>query len=609
MDVGAWYSGSGQCLFRVWAPRQKSVHLKIVSPGEKVFPMQKGPGGCWQATVDHVSPDARYMYVIDNESAWPDPASFFQPSGVHGPSSVVDHSVFPWQDKAWKGRDLCDMILYELHVGTFSPEGTFQGLIDRLDYLQKLGINTIEIMPVAQFPGERNWGYDGVYPFAVQSSYGGPEGLKRCVDACHRKGFSVILDVVYNHLGPEGNYFGKFAPYFTDRYQTPWGKAVNYDGAYSDGVRNYFIQNALYWFKYYHVDALRLDAVHGIYDRSAKNILRDIAEHVDNYASQSGRKAVLIAESDLNDVRILQERDHSGDGLHAQWCDDFHHALHAVITGETEGYYQDYGTMEQLVKAYKEGFVYSWQYSSFRKKYYGSSSRSIPAEKFVVFTQNHDQVGNRMSGDRLAQLVSFEAAKLAAGALFVAPYVPMLFMGEEYAEAAPFLYFVSHSDQNLIQAVREGRKREFDSFHWQGGVPDPQDPETFARSKLIWDILSAGQHAAMFSFYQTLIRMRKNIPALKNLNKENLNVIPITDKIVQLKRHHHHNAVMSFMNFSNEVQTMALTHIEGEYQKVLDSADTMWLGSGQVAPEKIAKGETLTLQPWHFVVFDRDMTV
>lgn len=609
MDIGALYQGEGRCLFRVWAPRQDGVSVMLADPDKKTVPLRKEGRGYWAATVEGVPPGTSYKYLMNQNQAWPDPASFYQPSGVHGPSAVWDHAGFPWRDAGWAPGELKDMFIYELHVGAFSPEGTFDGVIKRLPHLLDLGVNAVEIMPVAQFPGGRNWGYDGVYPFAVQSSYGGPDGLKRLVDACHARGLAVILDVVYNHLGPEGNYLGQFGPYFTGRYQTPWGDAVNFDGEDSDGVRNYFICNALYWFKEFHVDALRLDAVHGIYDRSAKPILREIREHLDAFSAQAGRPFYLIAESDLNDTRLVEDISARGCGMHAQWCDDFHHALHALVTGEESGYYRDFGRMEDLIKAYREGFVYSWKYSVFRKKYFGSPSLEIPGHKFVVFSQNHDQVGNRMGGERLCQLASFEAAKLAAGAVCAAPYIPFFFMGEEYAEEAPFQYFVSHSDESLIRAVQEGRQKEFAAFQWRGAVPDPQSEDTFARSRLRWDTVPVGRHAVMFRFYQALIQIRKTVPALRECDKKAVSVFGLAGRVLQLVRSFHESRVVCFMNFSvrEEIVSPQEAGAAGCFFKKLDSSDMVWQGPGSSAPQEFfgASHEALALRPWQFIIYER----
>ncbi|MFH1703950.1 MAG: alpha-amylase family glycosyl hydrolase, partial [Nitrospirota bacterium] len=359
MKIGAYYLGNGKCKFVVWAPFLDQVQVKFASLHKKNISMEKDTKGHWKTVVENVFPGTRYLYILGDKTEKPDPASHFQPEGVHGPSQIVDHSAFDWEDSKWKGIPLSEMIMYELHVGTFTSKGTFESIIPRLDGLLDLGINAIEIMPVSQFSGDRNWGYDGVYPFAVQNSYGGPEGLKRLVNECHKKGIAVILDVVYNHLGPEGNYLWDYGPYFTGKYKTPWGIAINFDDAYSNEVRDFFIENALHWFKNYHIDALRLDAIHGISDLSAKPFLQELAEKVEEFSLQEGRKFYLIAESDLNDSMVIKPRELGGYGIDAQWCDDFHHCLHTLVTGESQGYYVDFGKLEYLVKSLREGFVYS----------------------------------------------------------------------------------------------------------------------------------------------------------------------------------------------------------------------------------------------------------
>ncbi|HEY9742469.1 MAG TPA: malto-oligosyltrehalose trehalohydrolase, partial [Coleofasciculaceae cyanobacterium] len=518
MKIGSSYLGDGRCEFTVWAPSHEEVAVQIVSPENRLIPMKKDEQGYFKVLAEGIEPGTLYFYKIAGEDR-PDPASHYQPKDVHGPSEVVDHSKTNWTDAGWSGIPLEEMIIYELHVGTFTPEGTFESMIPRLRELREFGVNAIEIMPVAQFPGDRNWGYDGAYTYAVQHSYGGPEGLKKLVDACHQEGLSVILDVVYNHFGPEGAYYSLFGPYFTEMYKTPWGMAMNFDDAYSNGVRNYFIENALYWFQNYHFDALRLDAIHAIYDLGAKHILQEMAEKVEALSASMGRKVYLIAESDLNDVRVIREKELGGHGMDAQWSDDFHHALHTVITGEQTGYYRDFGKVEQLAKAYKESFVYSWEYAPHRKRYHGSDASDRPGHQFVVCTQNHDQVGNRMLGERLTHLVSFEGLKLAAGALLLSPYIPMLFMGEEYGEDSPFLYFVSHSDSDLVEAVRQGRKREFADFHAEGEFIDPFSLEAFQQSTLKWDKRKEGKHKALLELYQHLIQLRRTNPALKTLDK------------------------------------------------------------------------------------------
>lgn len=608
MKIGAYYHGKGRCEFVVWAPFFKKVALKIVSPDRRLISMDKDRQGYWKASADDIFPKARYLYALEDGCDRPDPASFYQPEGIHKPSRVIDHADFQWEDFDRGVIPLERMVIYELHVGTFTPEGTFEAVINRLDYLQELGVNTIEIMPVAQFPGERNWGYDGVYLFAVQDSYGGPYGLKKLVNACHKRGLSVILDVVYNHFGPEGNYIAEFGPYFTGKYKTPWGKAINFDDEYSEQVRNFFVQNALYWFEYFHIDALRLDAIHGIYDMSAKHILQELAEEVEKFSNKQKRKFYLIAESDLNDARVIRRKELGGYGVDAQWCDDFHHSVHTLLTRENTGYYLDFGRIEHLVKSFREGFVYSWEYSAYRKRRYGSSSKDIPANQFVVFIQNHDQVGNRMLGDRLSGLVSFEALKLAAGALFVSPYVPLLFMGEEYAEDSPFLYFVSHSDAGLIEAVRQGRKKEFESFQWKKEPPDPQSVETFLKSKLKWETRIEGRHRIVFEFYQQLIKLRKEIPALALLNKDNLKVWSTDEKkLIFLQRWQSDSHIFCVMNFNDRETSFSFDFFEGKVRKLIDSADTKWMGSGSFSPGIIEKPQELTINPFCFQLYKKEV--
>ncbi len=421
-NLGAIPLREGSCSFRVWAPRCERLEVRLVAPGELLVPLQKGRAGYFQGVVAGVGPGARYFYRLDGAKDRPDPASRFQPEGVHGPSQVAA-AGFAWEDQGWCGPDLRDYAIYELHVGAYSPEGTLAAIIPHLEELRELGITALELMPVAQFPGNRNWGYDGVYPFAVQNSYGGPEALKRLVNACHRQGLAVILDVVYNHLGPEGNYLWDYGFYFTGLYRTPWGDAVNFDGPYSDEVRRFFIENALYWLDDCHVDALRLDGLHAIMDRSPRTFLEELAQAVHTWGERSGRRVYLMAESDLNDVRLIRTPELGGCGLDAHWNEDFHHALHTLLTGEKDGYYQDFGELGQMAKGFREGFIYSGEYSPYRQRRHGSSSRGLPARRFIVFSQNHDQVGNRPRGERLTQLLSFEALKLAAGAIVLSPFL------------------------------------------------------------------------------------------------------------------------------------------------------------------------------------------
>jgi len=571
--------------------------------------MKQTERGYWETTAGKAYPGTRYLYQLDDERKRPDPASHFQPEGVYGPSEVVDHSSFEWDDRDWKGIPLAEMIMYEVHVGTFTPGGTFSAAINRIDDLKDLGINTVEIMPVAQFPGERNWGYDGAYPFAVQGSYGGPDGLKRLVNECHKKETAVILDVVYNHIGPEGNYLWDFAPYFTDKYRTPWGRAVNFDDAHSNEVRNYFIENALHWFKNYHVDALRLDAIHGISDLSARPFLQELSERIEEFSSHEGKKFFLIAESDLNDSKVTRPRELGGYGIDAQWCDDFHHSVHTFLTGESQGYYIDFGRTEHLVKSIREGFVYSGQYSQYRKRNHGNSSKDRPAEQFIVFSQNHDQIGNRMFGERLSTVVSFESLKLAAGVVLFSPYIPLLFMGEEYGEDAPFLYFVSHSDAGIIEAVRKGRKKEFKAFNCEVEPPDPQSIDTFLKSKIGWEKRRAGDHKVLLAFYKCLMKLRKSIPAFSNLDKECLDVCGLEDrKVVLMRRWKDRSKVFCIFNFNDNDTRLTIPLIEGTWRKTLDSAEDQWNGPGTVLRERIAENEEITVRSHSVVLYVKEAT-
>jgi maltooligosyltrehalose trehalohydrolase len=515
LERGANVQPGGTVRFSVWAPLAQEVGVHLCSDrGETTVHLEGKGGGVFEGTVEGVGAGTDYSYTWDGRDR-PDPVSRYQPHGVHGPSRVVDPRGFHWSDGEWTGREMADLILYELHVGAFTEEGTFDAAIVHLPALRDLGITAIELMPVSEFPGGRNWGYDGVHPFAPQSTYGGPEGLRRLVDAAHREDLAVILDVVYNHLGPDGNYLGEFGPYFTDSYRTPWGPAMNFDGPDSDAVRRYFVDNALYWITEFHVDGLRLDAVHAIFDFSACHILDEIADRVRAQAGQLGRRAVVIAESDLNDPRLVRSRNRGGYGLDAQWSDDFHHAVHAALTQERDGYYRDFGGVAPVAKALRDRFVYDGRRSCYRRRRHGAPASDVPADRFVVFMQNHDQVGNRAQGERLAQLVSFDQQKLAAALLLLSPYVPLLFMGEEYGETNPFLYFVSHGDPALVEAVREGRRREFAAFAWRGEVPDPQAEETFTRSRLERARSAEPCHRELLALYRDLLQLRRTEVALR----------------------------------------------------------------------------------------------
>ena len=472
-----------------------------------------GDRGWWAAPVDAAEPGTDYGFLLDDDpKVYPDPRAMWMPNGVHGCSRVYDTRAFTWRDDGWSAPSLAGGVIYEMHVGTFSPEGTFDGAIAKLGHLVELGITHVELMPVVEFPGDFGWGYDGVALFAVRHQYGGPDGLKRFVDACHAQGLAVLLDVVYNHFGPVGNYTGRFGPYMTNRHSTPWGDAVNLEFEESDQVRRFFCDNALMWMLEFHVDGLRLDAVHEYMDRSAINFMEQLAIETAQLSEALGRRLVLVAESDLNDPRVVRSREANGYGMDAQWNDDFHHALFTVLHAgdEGKGYYSDFGKMEALAKALTGVFVYDGIYSPYRRKIHGRAVENVPLQRFVGFIQNHDQIGNRATGDRLEHIIGFERAKAALGLVMTSPFVPLIFQGEEYAASTPFQYFAHHEEEAMARAVSEGRKREFAAFGWPPElVPDPESRETFQQSKLKWDEVGESKHAEMLEWCRTLIAFRR----------------------------------------------------------------------------------------------------
>jgi maltooligosyltrehalose trehalohydrolase len=504
--------------FRIWGPLAKRIQLKY---GEQTCPME-GPDehGWWNVKVEKTEPGLEYAFLIDDDpTPYPDPRSLWQPKGVHGASRLYDQGSFRWTDEHWEGPPLAGAVIYELHIGTFSEAGTFDGAIAHLDHLAELGITHVEVMPVAEWAGDRGWGYDGVALYAVTQSYGGPEGFKRFVDACHARSLAVILDVVYNHFGPVGNYTNKFGPYLTDRHQTPWGVAVNFNEGGSDQVRRFFCDNAAMWLRDFHVDGLRLDAVHEFIDRSAVNFMEQLSAEVEQMEATLGRRLVVIAESDLNDPKLVRPREAGGYGMDAQWSDDFHHALFTLLHPGNPGmgYYGDFGTMEHLVKALEHVFVYDGVYSRYRKHSHGRPVENLSAHHFICFIQDHDQVGNRARGERIEHLVGMDAAKVAMGLVLTSPFLPMLFMGEEFAASSPFLYFADHDDEEMARLVSEGRKREFAAFGFaEKEVPDPEDRHTFEVSKLNWSETHEGKHAEMLEWTRKLIHLRRTNRALND---------------------------------------------------------------------------------------------
>ena len=509
--------------FSVWAPRRKRVSVRI---GDQDIPMQ-GPSarGFWKVDVPEAGHGTDYAFLLDNDPRpYPDPRSFWQPKDVHSFSRVLDHKRFDWTDTNFRAVPLPSGIVYELHIGTFTSGGTLDSAIERLDYLCDLGITHVELLPISSYEGTYSWGYDGVAPYAPDESIGGPDAVKRFVDACHAKGLAVILDVVYNHFGPAGNYTNEFGPYYTDKHKTPWGAAINLEEGGSDEVRRYFIENALMWLRDYHFDGLRLDATHEMIDRSAMHFLEQLAREVDDLSAANGRKLVLIAENDLNDPRVVTSLEANGYGMDAQWSDDFHHALFSLLANEQVGYFEDFGAIWQLAHTLKHVFLYDGRYSKYRKHDHGRPVKTLSYHKYLGFIQNHDQVGNRAKGERVQQIVGTAKARLAAGVVLTAPFVPMLFMGEEWAASTPWMFFADFEDPALREAVRRGRKSDFAHFGFGDDVPDPDDPATFQASKLNWNELTAPEHAAMLDWYRKLIYLRRKSIALNRGDMSQMHV-------------------------------------------------------------------------------------
>ena len=563
---GAQPTADGGTRFRVWTPSASKVELVL---DDRRVPLDACGRGYHETVLEGAGEGTRYRYALDGGEPLADPASRWQPDGVHGPSAVFDPDAFTWTDHGWRGVLLDDLVIYELHVGAFSDAGTFDGVAAHLDDLLSLGVTAIELMPVAQFPGTRNWGYDGVFPYAVQASYGGPHGLMRLVDECHRRGIAVVLDVVYNHIGPEGNVLDRYGPYFTDHYRTPWGPAMNVDQRCSDEVRRFMIDNALVWLLDFHIDALRLDAIHGIVDPSPNPFLAELAAEVHARSELEGRPLYLIAESDSNDVRVVLPRDEGGLGMDAQWCDDVHHAIHAYLTGERDGYYADFGSLEDVAKGIREGFVYDGRYSRYREKRHGSSSAGIDPRALVASIQNHDQVGNRMRGDRLSATLAMPDLRLAAGLLLLSPYTPLLFMGEEYGETAPFQYFVDHSESELLEAVRRGRAEEFEAFGWTEEPPDPADEKTFLRARLDRSLVEVPDHRALRFLYAELLRLRRTVPALRARHRDAISV-ELEWEVLSIRYHHDDGDVLALFNLSDIEQRPELP--PGDWDVLIDGA-------------------------------------
>jgi maltooligosyltrehalose trehalohydrolase len=604
-SLGSRWFGPERCEFLVWAPTAHKVELRLFSPSKALVSMETDGSGYHWIVLPGIKPGAKYLYRLDGKKERPDPASRCQPDGVHGPSAVVD-PAFDWHDRNWKGLPLERTVIYELHVGTFSRAGTFAGVIPQLDSLAELGVTTLCLMPVAQFPGGRNWGYDGVYPYAVQDSYGGTTGLKRLVDAAHQRGLAVMLDVVYNHLGPEGNYLRGFGPYFTG--QTPWGEALNLDGPESDEVRRFFIESALRWLGEFHVDGLRLDAVRALRDFSARPFVEELVQAAHEAGQAQGRRVHIIAESVLNDPRVIRPSAEGGWGCDGQWNKDFHHSLHVALTGERAGFYADYSGLCDLARAYRDAFVYVGQYSSWWRRSHGRGAQGLPASRFVVYAQDHDEAGNRPQGDRLSALVDFEALKLAAGAVALSPYIPLIFMGEEYGEEAPFLYFTSHGDRRLAAAVRRGRSQMYDLHSWPDrSAPDPNSAATFLRCKLDGSLRRKGRHAVLQDFYRHLYALRREHPALAPRDRVDLDVeVHEAAQALVVRRRAGAEEAFFVLHFKKTTGRLRLKLTGGGWTKLLDSAQTRWGGPGSPAAERLAAGPTeLDLAPLCAVVYGR----
>lgn len=596
----------GRCRFRVWAPRSGRVEV-VPEDGGRGRRLESGPRGVHRGILAGWPPGRRYRYRLDQGELLADPASRHQPAGVDGPSAVPDAS-FPWSDGGWQGRRREELVIYELHVGTFSSPGTFEAVAAQLPRLSELGITAVELMPVAEFPGERNWGYDGVFPWAPHSGYGGPRGLRRLVDACHAHGLAVILDVVYNHVGPEGAVLERYAPYFSGRHRTPWGPGMNFDGAGSDEVRRFFVENAWHWISEYHVDGLRVDAVHAILDGSAVPFLEELVRTLGRRAESLDRPVHLIAESAENDPRLVEAKSPDSARFDAMWNEDVHHALHVLLTGESEGYYGDYGGVEPLAAGLRRGLVYTGQYSEYRRRRHGREPADASPRDFVTYLQNHDQVGNRPAGDRLDETVDLEAHKVGAAVVLLSPFIPLLFMGEEYGERAPFPYFVSHRDPELLEMVRRGRASELEAFGWSQGPRDPADPACYASAKLDPELRREEPHATLEAWYRELLAVRSRVPALGTGGEwpEEASGEPARSE-VRLRRRGGDSDVLALFHFGGVTGRTPVPLPRGRWRLLLDSSAPRWGGPGRGVPDSlVSEGVVeLPLLPYALLLLER----
>ncbi len=598
---GVAWLGDGRARACVWAPRAARVEVVLDPAGAaEVVPLTPGDRGWHVGQLTGVAPGMRYRLRLHRADGShvdrADPASRFQPEGPLGPSAIDDREGFAWTDAGFRAPRLHEQVVYELHVGTFTPEGTFDAVVERLDHLVELGVTTIELLPVWQFSGGRNWGYDGVLPFAVQDTYGGPEGLRRLVDAAHALGLAVWLDVVYNHIGPEGNHLDDFGPYLTDQRGTPWGAGLNTDGEHADAVRRWVVEHGIACVRELHLDGFRLDAVHGIVDTSAVHLLEEFTTAVKAEGARLGKPVHVIAESDLCDPRLVREVAAGGYGMDAQWADDFHHAVHVALTGERGGYYVDHDGLADLVPMLRDRYLHAGRYSEHRKRTVGRPARDVPYDRFVACVQNHDQVGNRMLGERLTALTDRAGLEVAAAALLTAPFVPMLWMGEEYAEPAPFQYFVSHTDPELVEAVRTGRREEFSAFAWQGEAPDPQAEETFRRSTIDLDLArDGGPHQAMFELYRELLALRRALPVLHDPAGQDVDAtLPPGAQAVALHRVGPLGEVVVAINADDRDVEVVLPHAPGPWRERFSTAARHHDGVDPAGPPR-QEGPTVTV--------------
>lgn len=613
LDKGASPLPDGSVSFNVWAPHAKKLTLKLLDDSQRTFKMRRLERDEYEIIVPDVKPGTDYLYIIDDLKERPDPVSRHQPKGVHGPSRVVDPDSFCWEDEEWKGFPLQDSINYELHVGAFTPKGTFEAIIKKLPYLKDLGITTLSLMPVTQCPGNRNWGYDGTHLYAPSHYYGGPDGLKKLINACHLQGMAVILDAVYNHFGPEGCYLQDFGPYFTDAYHTPWGDAINFDGNHSDTVRKYMIDNALYWLMEYHVDGLRLDAVHAIRDFSPCHLLKELSEKFHSQAEALNRTAWLIAESSLNDPKVLHSREMNGYGLDAQWNDDFHHAIYTLVTGNQREYLSDYGTFEDLQKAVEEGYVYDGRWSEYQNKTVGLSSKHIDGSQMIAFIQNHDQIANTCHGKRLATLMTPQQHKLAVSILFMTPNIPLLFMGQEWGVTKPFHYFTEFSDQELIENVRKGYLNEFNLHDLIDEISDPQSEETFLKAKLDWTELNQATHQHNLNFYKDIIHLKKSHPCLNKCNKDTTQVQYDDEKnwfMISRWDDESESYIISVSNLSESQQNVPIIFPEGVWTIALKTSDSKY-GEQEVESLNQIAGDgkqvfDILTAPWSSIIYEKE---